>query len=108
MKCAGCQTTEVGNADYCFGCDRIICWRCITRLGHQHAGAPHALTNADFEQWENRMAQRAKKETVEDVIRMATRVQTRLRKEGIALAWTMHYQPCEPEPKKRRARSARG
>lgn len=54
------------------------------------------------------MAQRAKKETVEDVIRMATRVQTRLRKEGIALAWTMHYQPCEPEPKKRRARSARG
>lgn len=41
-----------------------------------------------------------KKETVEDVIRMATRVQTRLRKDGVELRWTLQFVPVPPEPKK--------
>jgi hypothetical protein len=41
-------------------------------------------------------------ETLEEVIRMATRVQGRLRKEGIELRWTMSFGPIEapkqPQP----------
>lgn len=39
----------------------------------------------------------AKRETLEDVIRMATRVQKRLAQQGIQLGWTLHWAPCPPE-----------
>ena len=45
---------------------------------------------------------RAAAESLEDVIRMATRVQTRLRTEGIGLAWTLHFAPVDPEPQLKR------
>lgn len=41
-------------------------------------------------------------ESLEDVIRMATRVQVRLRKQGVELRWTMQFVPIEapkhPQP----------
>ena len=42
-------------------------------------------------------------ETLEEVIRMATRVQVRLRKEGIELRWTMQFVPIDP-PKPQEAK----
>lgn len=41
-----------------------------------------------------------KREDIEDVIRMATRVQARLRAEGVELRWTLQFVPIEPEPKR--------
>lgn len=39
-------------------------------------------------------------ESLEDVIRMATRVQIRLREEGVELAWTMSFRPLSLTEKK--------
>lgn len=36
----------------------------------------------------------AKREDIEDVIRMAVRVAGRYAKEGIVLRWTLHYDPA--------------
>lgn len=38
----------------------------------------------------------AKKETVEDVIRMSVRVTKRMREEGVQLHWTVTMEPCDP------------
>lgn len=47
-------------------------------------------------------AKRAKDsaESLEDVIRMATRVQVRLRDEGVELHWTMSFRPLSLTEKK--------
>jgi hypothetical protein len=46
-----------------------------------------------------------KRETLEDVIRMAVRVQTRLKKEGVGLHWTLYFTPHEkPEPPTQKAK----
>jgi hypothetical protein len=39
----------------------------------------------------------AKREDIEDVIRMGVRVAARYRKEGIVLRWTLHFDPPKPE-----------
>jgi hypothetical protein len=39
----------------------------------------------------------AKRETLEDVIRMATRVQTRMAKDGIRIGWTIQWEPQKSE-----------
>lgn len=38
----------------------------------------------------------SKRETVEDVIRMAVRVTTRMRRQGVQLHWTVTTEPCAP------------
>ena len=57
----------------------------------------------------------AKRETIEDVIRMAVRVQERMRKDGVGLHWTCHFGAIPGKEKdtdmrkpQRRARSASG
>jgi hypothetical protein len=49
LSCKACRTDDVGPADHCYGCGYIICWRCCARLGHEHGGRPHALTQKEYE-----------------------------------------------------------
>lgn len=47
-----------------------------------------------------------KRETIEEVIRMASRVQMKMAREGIALRFTVYFEPCPPTKNKRRPQKA--
>lgn len=48
------------------------------------------------------------KENIEGVIRLAVRVQQRMRRDGIELRWQLSFVPCEPEQKAKRGKGKRG
>ena len=41
-KCASCGKVCAEQRNFCFGCQRVICYSCVQNYDHMGFGAPHA------------------------------------------------------------------